>query len=323
MEGDKLTLWAESPEEARSFLERVYSTDDLPRIERIFVAKRSPKSRGNKYIDGQYYITTDDADVDVYDEAIIAPEKIRKLVQWCTCDVMLSIGSEPLLVLEDTTHIVRMNVYQRIPRLIKASMLGVKSIVLQGTRGLDFSKRGDCWAFYRYLQAFDAIHNVFPDNPSVPIWYLPSNESQLAAEYDVNRLIKSVISGDMKFYREKSKHVTNEITRIMKEGFEEHIPPAIPSMVNEDNLAIVKIGAKPDKKSWKCKGSGQMDPYIGMIAAAKYIFCYNENGQKTKPLRVEFTYLPEGFHFFKDWQSSNSLYKTLAFEIADEVVFLG
>lgn len=318
-----LTLWAESPEEARSFIERIYNTEDLPPISKIYVAKRSPKSRSNNYVEGEYYKTTNDEDVDVYDESIIAPDAIKKLVQWCTCDIMLSDGNNPLLVLEDTTHIVRMNVYQRVPRLVKASQLGVRSLVLQGTRGLDFSKRGDCWGFYRYLQAFDAISKVHNENPSLPIWYLPDDQSQLEAEAKVNRMIFSIITGQEEVFTQESERIIDEISNIMVNGFHGYVPPAIPSMVNEEDIAVVKIGAKPEKKSWREKGSGQMDPYIGMIAAAKYIFCFDDNGLQTKPLRVEFTYLPEGFHFFKNWETSNSLYKTLAFEIADEVVFLG
>ena len=66
-----------------------------------------------------------------------------------------------------------------------------------------------------------------------------------------------------------------------------------------------------------------MDPYIGMIAAAKHIYCFDQQGQKTKEMVVEFTYLPKDFWWFRGWQTSRSLYKTLAFEIADRVEFNG
>jgi hypothetical protein len=65
-----------------------------------------------------------------------------------------------------------------------------------------------------------------------------------------------------------------------------------------------------------------MDPYVGLIAAAKYIYCYNEKGQQVKDLVVEFTYLPKDFWFFRD-RKTTALYKRLPFEFADQVRFLG
>ena len=85
----------------------------------------------------------------------------------------------------------------------------------------------------------------------------------------------------------------------------------------------VHIGAKPDVKSWKEKGSGQMDPYIGMIAAAKYIYCFDRSGRQNRKMKVRFTNLKPGFWWFKNREMSRSLYKNLAFEIADEVEFAG
>lgn len=92
MAEDELILWAESPEEARNFLNRVASSDAQIHVAQIFVAKRSPKSRSNLYRGGEYYRTTNDSAVDVYEELVEAPQSIRGLVQWCTCDIMLSRG---------------------------------------------------------------------------------------------------------------------------------------------------------------------------------------------------------------------------------------
>ncbi len=66
-----------------------------------------------------------------------------------------------------------------------------------------------------------------------------------------------------------------------------------------------------------------MDPYVGMILAAKMIYCYDNDGIQTRPLVVEFTYLPPNFWFFKDAANATALYKRLPYEFADEVRFLG
>src|SRR6266566_3471670 len=115
-----LTLWAESPDEARGFLARAARVGLSFPIEHILVAKRSPTVRHNRYIRGEYYPATVDDAVDVFNEVVIAPQSIIDLVDWCTCDIMFTYGANPIVVFEDTTHIVRMNLYQRIPRLARA-----------------------------------------------------------------------------------------------------------------------------------------------------------------------------------------------------------
>src|SRR5207253_648504 len=91
---------------------------------------------------------------------------------------------------------------------------------------------------------------------------------------------------------------------------------------SEDDV-VVRIGANPNVKSWREKGSGQMDPYVGMILAAKYMYCYDGHGTQIRNLRVDFTKLPPGFWFFKDGARATALYKRLPFEFANEVRFLG
>jgi hypothetical protein len=65
-----------------------------------------------------------------------------------------------------------------------------------------------------------------------------------------------------------------------------------------------------------------MDPYVGLIAAAKYRYCYDRAGYKVKKLIVEFTYLPEGFWFFENPETT-ALYKTVPLQLPDEVRWLG
>lgn len=320
-----LILWAESPEEARIFLDRARRQSFGHVIDKIYVAKRSAKNRANNYVAGEYFCTSDDNDVTVYERVIIAPNSIIDLVQWCTCDVMLSRGDRPILVLEDTTHMVRMNVYQRIPRLFKAAMLGVPALALQGTRGLDFSKRGDCWGLHRYMRAFAAISRTIPTTPVLPFFYVPTdpNNDEAIAETAAFKYIDCLVRDDKPNAERLKNTLLATIIDIEENGYQGQFARDIQSIEVNDLQVIVNIGAQPDKKSWKEKGSGQMDPYIGMIAAAKYIYCFDKAGNQIKEMVVRFKFLPEDFWWFRNWEESKSLYKTLAFEIADKVEFLG
>lgn len=322
LKDDALVLWAESPAEARNFLDRVADQGKELSVERIFVAKRSPNHRSNKYVGGDYYSTSDDFAVDVNDQVISAPHSITALVQWCTCDVMLSRGSRPLVALEDTTHVVRMNLYQRIPRLARAASLGVPSVLLQGTRGLDFARRGDRWALHRYLQAFEAISRLYPQSPSLPLIYTPAEGNELEAQNFMVEHLSALVLGDRELVEKQRADVLSKIRTTLENGVYGAVPPDLPSVDYEGGEVIVRVGARPDRDSWHKKGSGQMDPYLGLILAAKYIYCYDKKGKQVKPLVVEFTHLPPGFWFFNN-PHTTALYKRLPIEFADEVRFLG
>jgi hypothetical protein len=323
-DANKLILWAESPEEARTFLHRREADATFPRIDRIFVAKRSGQTRTNRYVRGNYWPTSDNEAVDVYREAVIAPSDITALVQWCTCDVMLSRGASPIVVVEDTTHIVRMNLFQRYPRLARAALLGVPGAMLQGTRGLDLSKRGDVWAIHRYLQAFKALSEVHPNAPTLPLWYVPDRSDEAAVVSKLIVYVRSLIDGDLVAAAGIVADQLAVIDKLLALGVEGDVVPDVPSIdYTSERDVVVRIGAKPDVKSWRQKGSGQMDPYVGMILAAKYMHCYDRAGRKTRNLRVDFTHLPPGFWFFKDGDQATALYKRLPVEFPDKVRFLG
>ena len=320
-----LTLWAESPEEARIFLARCRRQGFAHPFSHIYVAKRSPKNRSNDYVEGQYFCTSNDEHVTVYEEVIVAPNSIIDLVQWCTCDAMISDGPTPIVVIEDTTHIVRMNVYQRIPRLFKAALLGVPAMALQGTRGLDFRLRGDCWGMHRHMRAYAAICRLYPTTGVLPFYYIPGDaeKSEAQAEKAAFEYINALVDCDAPTANRIRAQIIAEVADIDRHGFRGHVAPDIQSIEVARDRVVVHIGAKPEKKSWREKGSGQMDPYIGMIAAAKYIYCFDAHGNKSKEMVVQFTHVPNDFWWFRDWRTSKSLYKTLAFEIADRVEFLG
>jgi hypothetical protein len=322
-DGDtSLILWAESPEEARRFLAAARRRPELPSVERIFVAKRSSLYRSNNYLAGQYYRTTNDQAVDVYPDVVVAPRSVVDLVQWCTCDLMFTRGITPLVVVEDTSHIVRMNLYQRFPRLAKAAMLGVPAYMLQGTRGLDFRLRGDRWGFARYLQAFQSTFRIHPGSPVLPIWYESAPAPQEAAERDLFDHLIAIVAGDQAGLAALRSGIVGRVNRALGDLTGDEIPPDIRSIQHRGNEVVVRIGARPERKSWREKGSGQMDPYLGLILAAKYIYCYDNVGRRTKDLVVDFAYLPPGFWWFKD-PATTALYKRLPFEFADRVRFLG
>jgi hypothetical protein len=249
-----LTLWAESPEEARLFVERAKRQAMQP-VDKIYVAKRSSKARANKYTEGEYFATSDDDSVTVYDEVIIAPQNIIDLVQWCTCDAMLSWDEEPICVIEDTTHIVRMNVYQRFPRMIRAAICGVPAVAIQGTRGLNFRLRGDCWGMHRYMRAYAAASRTYSSVGVLPFTYL-AGADEARAETDAFEYIKALISSDTKTANRLRNAKILEIEDISLNGYHGHIAPDIQSIAVEAKTVTVKIGAKPEKKSWREKGSG-------------------------------------------------------------------
>ncbi|WP_186259553.1 hypothetical protein [Burkholderia gladioli] len=325
MQGNGLTIWAESPEEARIFIDKAYNNGFRHFISAIYVAKRSPKNRSNDYVDGEYYCTSNDPlNIQVYTTVIVAPPAIIALVQWCTCDIMISRGDIPIAVLEDTTHMVRMNVYQRVPRLFRAAILGVPALCLQGTRGLNFDLRGDCWAMHRYIRAFAAISRLHPNTAVLPFCYIPTQAGDEAAkERMAFEYLDALVTGDVVRAQEIRRSAIAELNDISTNGYLGQIAPDINSIEVLPHAVTVHIGAKPDVKSWEAKGSGQMDPYIGMIAAAKYIYCFDAIGAQVRKMRVRFTFLKPDFWWFQNYQTSRSLYKTLAFQIADEVEFAG
>lgn len=321
---DALILWAESPEEARTFLFRIAADVAFPKIAKIFVAKRNGKVRSNSYTSGEYWPTSDDDAIDVYRESVGAPPRITELVQWCTCDVMLSWGDKPIVVIEDTTHIVRMNLFQRYARLARAASLGVPGAVLQGTQGLDLSKRGDVWALHRYLAAFQAMTRVHPVAPTLPLWYVPASGNELRVVDSLVAYVRLLIAGDFPGAKAIVDKQLADIDVLLAAGVQGERVRDVPSIDHtSESDVVVRIGANPNVKSWQEKGSGQMDPYVGMILAAKYLHCYDRYGRQVRRLRVDFTKLAPGFWFFREGAKATALYKRLPFEFADEVRFLG
>jgi hypothetical protein len=200
-------------------------------------------------------------------------------------------------------------------------MLGVPALVLQGTRGLDFRLRGDNWALFRYLQAFRAVARVHPKSPALPIWYVPDTPgSEAAAEKLVFDHIEAIFAGNKMLIQQHRAAVSAQMDDVLQNP--ELTPPFVASIEVQPKTVTVHVGAKPDKKSWHEKGSGQMDPYVGLILAAKYIYCFNAAGRKTKSLILSFTHLPKGFWWFSN-PATTALYKRLPIEFADKVRFLG
>ena len=194
--------------------------------------------------------------------------------------------------------------------------------MLQGTGGLDFSLRGDRWALYRYMQAFEAIARVHPGAPALPFWYLHDPTDERRAQDEMIAYVRAIVEGAAGQVTGVQEAVIARVREVMRDGVEGDIARDIASIDHRGDDVIVRIGAKPERKSWREKGSGQMDPYVGLILAAKYIYCYDESGKKVKDLILQFTYLPPDFWFFSN-PDSTALYKTLPILFADEVRFLG
>ncbi len=165
---------------------------------------------------------------------------------------------------------------------------------------------------------------VCPTSAALPFCYFPSQPGDEAAK---ERLafdyLDSLIVGDAAKAQYIRLRAIAELDRVTEEGYLGWIAPHINSIEVANNHVTVHIGANPEVKSWREKGSGQMDPYIGLIAAAKYIYCFDAAGAQIKSMKVRFSNLPPDFWWFENYQTSRSLYKTLAFEIADEVEFAG
>jgi hypothetical protein len=201
-------------------------------------------------------------------------------------------------------------------------MRGVPAIAIQGTRGLDFRLRGDRWGMHRFMRAYAAASNKYPEVGVLPFIYVPG-EDEARAETDAFAYINALVSGNTALAAQLRSAKIFEIDQIALHGYLGQVAPDIQSIHVGPREVTVRIGALPDKKSWREKGSGQMDPYIGMIAAAKFIYCFDASGAQVKNLVVSFKFLPPDFFWFRNWETSKSLYKTLAFEIGDRVEFLG
>jgi hypothetical protein len=197
--------------------------------------------------------------------------------------------------------------------------------MFQGTRGLDLSKRGDVWALHRYLAAFRALSVIHPAAPTLPIWYSPEQPRQeLDAERELVAYLRLLIEGQFVDAKQLVDARLDQISQLLALGVGGAPVPDVPSIDHtSENDVVVKIGAKPDVKSWREKGSGQMDPYLGMIVAAKYLYCFDAAGKQARRLRVDFTNLPPDFWFFKDGVDATALYKRLPMRFPDEVRFLG
>ncbi len=306
---NEVVLWAETAAEADLFLQRMERNGAAFEIDRAFVGKRSVKDRGNRYIGGTFY-EYDAESGGAVESGIIAPKAIVDLVQWCASDVMLSRGAEPLISIEDTTHIAGNNLFQRLPRVARSSFLGVPSVIFQGI-GPKLTGKSRTWALHRFLSAYLKV-NLVGSAPCLTVFYEGEKEAA-AREDELIRLAGFAVSGDGQKFGRLSDRFLAKMKTIHSE-IQGPVPPIRCIDVTDDEVRVL-IGVRPERKSWAQKGSGQMDTYVGLIFAARLLFALQDNGEKTKEVVAFFKNLPPDFWWFAD--SNHSLYNTLPKEFAD------
>ncbi len=313
----KITVWAESSGEAEQFLKRIARSGLTFRIDEIYVAKTSGKSRANTYRGGQYH-KYDIAQQACLDDMVKAPQSVIDAVQWCSCDLMIAVDDVVRLCIEDTTHLQGNNLFQRIPRLAKASMLGIPSIIFQGTRNLNLSQRGMRWAMKRYLNALLVINDIYKTWCIALLYH--NDQEELSKEKRLIGICNEVVMGSGALIPQEIQQVIQTMRNFAHAELGSATPPITCIQVGSNEVRVM-IGVRPDRPSWTTKGSGQMDTYLGLICAAKLLYCYDANGKQVKELNVVFKYLPNGFWWFRD--KNKSLYNTVPKEIADNLIFNG
>jgi hypothetical protein len=286
-------------------------------IEKCFIAKTSGKSRNNTYLGGTYFYYDHETKTS-YEGKIIAPKLIIDLVQWCSPDIIIMAGNRHILSLEDTTHLVGNNLFQRFPRLGRTAMMGYLAINFQSVSSLDFKNKSGDWNLARYYMAYNAINRIYKGK-AFPITYF-NNIEMYRKEKELYNLIEDLIANGKYLKNDYVKKNISNMNEFIKLKSANPAPELNSIEVLKDKV-IVHIGVKPDKPSWKTKGSGQMDTYLGMIYSAKIIYCYDTSGNQAKPLVVDFKYLPKDFFWFRD--CNNSLYCKLPKLFADEMRFNG
>jgi hypothetical protein len=336
-----LELWGESEAEVIEFLKLVNF-----HVDNIFVAKRGI---GNNYLQGRYFVF-DQIRGATTETEIMSPKQIQDLVQWCSSDMYISKNGEPMLAVETTYHtLVYNNIAQRIPRQIRAAMLGVPNVIFQK---IDRSGSTDLISWY--MKAFEKASKIFGTNCLVIAFdgsdyaVKARNLMILCSSSFENRntfddLSKSILA-DMKiysdFYDEKSLVAgkagkgrrwlkVDDSTVTIFIGVKRNCGDicGTKKCITDSDRAFERKKIKEEKTRglrkkgcvWLTKGTGGMDPYPGLVKMAEMLFCYDEAGKKVKRLRVVFKNLPEDFWWFEKYP--DEIYYKIVKEFADEIVY--
>ncbi len=297
----KPVLWAETAEEASLFRQRAHEIGLDLGLGAAFVGKRNGKERGNDYTQGTFYEY--DLELDGARNALVkAPDSITDLVQWCACDVTLSVGDVPVLSIEDTTHLQGNNLFQRLPRVGRSTVLGIPAVTLQGI-GPKLTGPGKFYALHRFMAAHIELTRQ-GKAPSVVLLY----DDEASLKRQLKRLMaitRAALDGNAKALGAELSSVQEEMKAFLMLADD---VPELPCITVSDEEVRINIGVRPDRNSWHKKGSGQMDTYVGLIYAAGVLFGTKPGGGK-RSVVAHFKHLPNDFWWFKP--SNHSLYSTL------------
>lgn len=349
MQSDRVIVWAESEAEIEDYISLVGDYAEFG-IEQAYIAKRSRGMRdvGSMYTEGKYYPFNIELNATL-DSTITAPQFVTDLVQWCSPDIILSTEKEALVSVETTYHeLTYNNIAQRIPRQIRGACLGVPSVIFQK---VDYSSKP---LINWFVETFLKATRVY-DTPCLAILF---DEKDFADAKDLlvhlvnssvvhKKEFQSTVDSIIKRMEQIGKDYDERTVLFEKRGIKKRKwikvdnDSVTVSIGVRDNCALTGIpgyGCQGDDASkaafreqlryrgigekgcvWLSKGTGGMDPYPGLVKMAEILFCYDQNGKRTKRLISRFSCLPEDFWWFEKFP--NEIYYKLVKEFSDEVQY--
>lgn len=292
-----------------------------------FSIDRAYYSKSNQeYIDGIFY-SYDMSRKASTGEEINAPDSVTSLVQWTMPDIILTRDGDPIISVEITHQQIRgINVAQRIPRQIKAAREGVPNFLFQKI-GDDTEPHQVTWMCKTFTKA-TKIYNT----PSLPVFFkdpddttsvsVPHrNERRKVIAQMLNRaaskrnespftvlpdIWSEVLSYADQFDRDTITHTLHQSPRKRKW-----------IRIYDDELLYINNSSK-DAKSFENKGSGNWDPYPGLVKMIDILFCMNERGEKKRKLITYLRNIPKDFWWFEE---RSSIYYDLIELFSDEIYF--
>jgi hypothetical protein len=280
------------------------------------------------YRQGLYWPLTDIDSMRTLDKEIQSSKSIVHTTEWQHQDYIIANSGEPSLAVELTEHAFRYNnVAQRLPRLVRPLSYGVSTAILQKVdeRSQDKYKG---W----FLKALVNASRIFK-TPAVSYLYDDSQrgQSENALSRLTCQLVDSISFGDagsLKDFRKTLGEKLRENEKMADDLYDEsELLDSSKWLSVSSNRVEVIIGARPDRKGWKTKGTGNLDPYPGLVLLADLLLCRTgpRKSDRSRKLVVVFKHLPKNFWWFKKFPTE--LYLELLIDpakrIADDVVFKG
>jgi len=265
---------------------------------------------GNEYRAGKYYPYDLSTGMRNDKHTITVPDNVQDILQWGCPDVIIASGESPILSIETTSHKLRWNnVAQRVPRQLRAAKLGVPNVIFQR---VDSYESDDPWInwFCEIFRKATKIHGT----SSLAIPYVESDREKKAKQ--LAGLCNYFATG---YEEETLCEVQEEMEKYTTEYDEETLLKGKSgdprSFVDKSDHVTCTIGVKPDGSGWDTKGTGNLDPYPGLVKMIEILCCY-EGKRKKRKLVTHFSNLPEDFPWFRE---RSSLYLDLIEEFSDEI----